>query len=60
MSRGAGEGFVGGAEVDGTGAGESKKDEELLGDGGTAGKAVTDEPGGWDPLPPIGVVLRSG
>lgn len=61
MSRGAGDGFVDGAEVDGAGAGESKEEEEwLLGGGTRVESAVTGEPGGCEPLPPIGVVLRSG
>lgn len=62
MSRGAGDGFVDGAEVDGAGAGDSKEDEEwLLREGERVEeRAVTGEPGGWEPLPPIGVVLRSG
>lgn len=63
MSRGAGYGFVDGAEVDdaGAGAGGCKEDEErLLGEGERAERAMAGEPGGWDPLPPIGVVLRPG
>ena len=61
MSRGAGDGFVGGAEVDDAGVGECKEDEErLLGEGERVERAMAGEPGGWDPLPPIGVVLRSG
>lgn len=61
MSRGVGDGFVDGAEVDGAGAGGSKEDEEwLLGGGERVERAATGEAGGWDALPPIGVVLRSG
>lgn len=61
MSSGAGEGFDDGAEVDGAEVGESKEDEEwLLGEGGRLERAMPGEPGGWDPFPPIGVVLRSG
>lgn len=60
ISRGVGDGFVDGAEVDDVGAGESKEVEErLLGEGERVDEGMAGEPGGWA-LAPMGVVLRSG